>query len=406
MNNFAGRIAVGLTLLSVGFTVGWWSHKVYSPKQTLSPPRGVERSVAPLITAVAESDEPDVEEHTDDNDDQQPERALLSEFIRLLDQGAFDEAMLVYDEAEAGNEALAQRFRQLLRERLQHFLEQLQVQPLMALIDLYLSRHYDDTAVLMILAEYQRQQGYPEEAARVFQMAFAYAYQPSERENISNAFRSMVEKTDQQFKQQQRWIELLGFYQLLDSISLIEPRHRLRQAQLYHTTGDSRSARSILTSMLADPRWGQQAQKMLAALEQQQLPEPEVANATAIPLQRSGNHYLVTVQVNQQDDLVLMIDTGASITSLSEQSFARLSDSRRFDRLGSRLFNTANGVTKGSVYRARELALGRYQVQGVQLAVLDFQPREGVDGLLGMNVLQHFRFEIDQDQQQLLLRPR
>jgi hypothetical protein len=36
----------------------------------------------------------------------------------------------------------------------------------------------------------------------------------------------------------------------------------------------------------------------------------------------------------------------------------------------------------------------------------DFEPSDGLDGLLGMNVLRNYRFEIDQDKEFLYLSPR
>jgi predicted aspartyl protease len=70
------------------------------------------------------------------------------------------------------------------------------------------------------------------------------------------------------------------------------------------------------------------------------------------------------------------------------------------------LFNTANGITQGAIYQADQLSLGAYVLRDVKLAVLDFQQNQGIDGLLGMNVLQHFRFEIDQDRQVIRLQQR
>ena len=40
------------------------------------------------------------------------------------------------------------------------------------------------------------------------------------------------------------------------------------------------------------------------------------------------------------------------------------------------------------------------------IAVLDFESGNGVDGLLGMNVLRNYRFEIDQDRDLLRMSPR
>ena len=45
-------------------------------------------------------------------------------------------------------------------------------------------------------------------------------------------------------------------------------------------------------------------------------------------------------------------------------------------------------------------------IEGVDVAILDYNSRDGVDGLLGMNVLRNYRFEIDQDLALLYLRPR
>jgi clan AA aspartic protease (TIGR02281 family) len=131
-----------------------------------------------------------------------------------------------------------------------------------------------------------------------------------------------------------------------------------------------------------------------------------VAALESIPLRRHGNHYVIKVRLNDDSDVVLMIDTGASITSLSQRSFDALSRHSGFNGAGSRLFNTVNGVTRGTVYNTDQLSLGNQVLSDVKLAVLDFEQAPGIDGLLGMNVLQYFRFEIDQDQQVLHLQPR
>jgi predicted aspartyl protease len=101
-----------------------------------------------------------------------------------------------------------------------------------------------------------------------------------------------------------------------------------------------------------------------------------------------------------------MIDTGASITSLSQERFDVLSRDSHFEYLGWRLFNTAGGPARGTVYRASSLQLGAQALREVDIAVLDFQQGPGIDGLLGMNVLRHFHFEIDQDRDLLHLQQR
>lgn len=57
----------------------------------------------------------------------------------------------------------------------------------------------------------------------------------------------------------------------------------------------------------------------------------------------------------------------------------------------------------GTVYSVPELRLGSYVITNSQIAVIDFDTSRGFDGLLGMNVLGQFRFQIDQDNAKLLL---
>ena len=147
-----------------------------------------------------------------------------------------------------------------------------------------------------------------------------------------------------------------------------------------------------------------------AALERQwdkSVQQPSFDNPPmhAIPLTRRGDHFLVTAYLNEVSQVTLLIDTGASVTTLSGASFARL-DGSGFGYGGSRLFNTPNGMTQGEVYRANSLALGNTLLSAVEIAVLDYESSAGVDGLLGMNVLRNFRFQIDQDNNVLYLHPR
>jgi clan AA aspartic protease (TIGR02281 family) len=104
--------------------------------------------------------------------------------------------------------------------------------------------------------------------------------------------------------------------------------------------------------------------------------------------------------------VALLIDTGASMTTLSQAAFHALSTKHTFNLMGQRMFSTANGIAKGDIYRVERLKLGKFTLNGSQLAVLNFTMPAGVDGLLGMNVLAQFRFHIDQEKQLLYLADR
>jgi len=126
-------------------------------------------------------------------------------------------------------------------------------------------------------------------------------------------------------------------------------------------------------------------------------------SADKIALQQRGNQFLVDLTLNRNEDVTLLIDTGASMTTISRNSFLSLDVSRTAREINQRLFQTANGVTKGSVYLVPQIRIGSYELNDVYIAVLDFTMDQGVDGLLGMNILGQFQFQIDQANAQLLL---
>ncbi len=327
-------------------------------------------------------------------------------FKALLLAKAFDQAMVVYDEALVVDEITAAQFRNDILEYLRAGLASGDTSAVMGLIDLYLSRYYEDTDVLLLLAEFQWQQGYADEAARVFQQAFIYAYQPHQKQQVSDFFAAFVNTVDTSFSHQQRWLELQAFYELLLSIDLGGPSYDWRRANLYLQTGDKSLAREVLQQLQDEGYYPDETKELLLALQRDNSGDYLAPRQESIALVRRGNHYLVKVVLNNNVEATLMIDTGASVTSLSADSFTSLSEEVNLDYIGPRLFNTANGVTQGDVYSAASLSLGKQLLNDVGVAVLDFQSQTGVDGLLGMNVLKNFRFEIDQDNQQLLLSPR
>ena len=135
-----------------------------------------------------------------------------------------------------------------------------------------------------------------------------------------------------------------------------------------------------------------------------QLEKPE-RPGHAVAVTKRGDHFLVEVTLNRMSTVKLLIDTGASLTTLSHSSFVDLPQAN-FNYRGSRMFNTAGGLTRGDIYRASSIELGEMQLNNIDIAVIDYPSASNVDGLLGMNVLRNYRFEIDQDDKLLHLQPR
>lgn len=130
--------------------------------------------------------------------------------------------------------------------------------------------------------------------------------------------------------------------------------------------------------------------------------EVEKTDATGIPLDQVGDHFLVSATIQERYPALLMIDTGASTTVISESLFRSMG--RRVDTefLGRYKINTANGQIRAPVYRFKSMSIGEFSVPDIAMVVLPLEDLNA-DGLLGMNFLRTFRFIIDQDDSELHL---
>ena len=279
------------------------------------------------------------------------------------------------------------------------------------LTELYLSVFYDDIDVLMSLAKFNRSTGFLAEAAAILHLVKSYAYTNRDKITVEATIDDFISQVHTDLVSADDLFGLANIYQQMHRLNLLTPMHRLRQAQLSIQTGSMASAREILADLIQEPSISAEAEQIM--LNHQQELSLGKGNKMAmkngysdqIVLARRGNQYLADLEI-QDTKVALLIDTGASMTTLSQQAFQTLSNNHTFNLLGQRIFNTANGIAKGNIYQVDSLTLGRFTLAGIQIAVLDFSMPDGVDGLLGMNILANFRFHIDQKAQMLYLADR
>lgn len=269
---------------------------------------------------------------------------------------------------------------------------------ILALVDAWLATFYDDIPVLLNLAGYQEEQGQPEAAANTLFLARTYALQASEQWAVNQALRQLTRRTDDRLSADERWIELVGYYEYLAAIDFTTMNFELRRALLYRRLGEQSRGDELLATLFAgddgrNREWTAMLERHLAETAPETAPGMELSSA--IPLERHGDSYLVEVTLNDKARLQLLVDTGASMTAITRESFRR-QHRPDFSLRGTRLFNTATGYTRGDVYRASTITLGQERLEGIDIAVLDFPTMGDIDGLLGMNVLRQFGFEIDQ----------
>lgn len=112
--------------------------------------------------------------------------------------------------------------------------------------------------------------------------------------------------------------------------------------------------------------------------------------ASVIRLQRRHGHYVATIVVNGVP-MSAMVDTGATLVSVSPSAAARAGLDRQAYRSG--WMNTANGVAPARYVTASSVELGGIVVRNVSASILS-QNMRGLDVLLGMSFLNHFHISI------------
>ena len=332
----------------------------------------------------------------------------LVEFKAMLDQRDYTRAIEFYRASLYADERSNRSLKAVLLQHLNQLINASRQDDFTQLTEQYLGLYYDDVDVLLSLALFNRSVGSFVEAVEVYHLLQSYAYNDRDRANVDRAIDEFVSFYHLYFVTANNLQGLNHLYEQMLSRGLLQPKHRLGQAEAFLLGGHSAPAKELLLHLLDDPAVHGNAQQMLTKYEA--LFEPDQSGIIAlqsdyssqVPMLSRGNQFVVELQLDNAA-LALLIDTGASLTTLSRQSFEQVSGRHSFTLLGHRMFRTANGLSKGAVYRVGRMRLGQMLLTDINVAVLDFSIGDDIDGLLGMNVLGQFRFQIDQQQKRLYL---
>ncbi len=424
-----------LFFIIVGFLLGWWSRSydiekakgaqvarhesTYSQQQKDSQIQNnsrIQNSSHPKedrgsIHSSASTDEkPEQNQHasTLNSGSQAPEPLEpLIEFKRLVQTQEYNQAISLFRKVEVHGASELPPLRQALLSFLEQYIEEKRADAFSELVNSYLATYYRDIDVLLLLADFNFKSNYFIEAFGVFQIAREYAYTVDEETKVRVALNRFITDVDQYYSKQKSWHMLRQIYEQGEVVDMLNPNQRIRLAHIYAETGDQYSGQTILEDLIATGQAVEQAKLALVEISggDPNLQAPVPAYETVLDVGRYGNHFIVGLGVpDNTNTMNLMLDTGASITMLTREAFNELSGSL-YSRVGTRVFRTAGGIVKGDVYNFSQVQLGPYQLVDVVICVLDSAAREenGVVGLLGMNILGKFHFQINQQEARLLL---
>ncbi len=122
-----------------------------------------------------------------------------------------------------------------------------------------------------------------------------------------------------------------------------------------------------------------------------------------VPLIPTGSgNFLVDIVINGNIDARLMLDTGASFITLTEDIGAKLGITPYSDN-AEMPFNTAGGVNWMPLVALETVTMGGAKARWVEASINSHI--KDIDGLLGMSFLGDLRFAIDRVNERLTLKP-
>jgi len=388
------KLTTLLLSLVAGLALGWYAHERWGPEP-------VEHAVSatPVVSSLPEVGVPATVSEPDPG-------GVPDTVAQLLQRNAWQEAVERYESLQASaDNSVQQQARTEILMRAQQLVKAQDFVAAEQLLQRYLVASYRDSEARLLLAEaYIGQQDNLTAIEQLYE-ARGVAYRPDMLTRITHRIRSVVNVQAERYRNSGDNAGLLALYQTL---SQREPDYapwfiELAIAQM--ALDDRNGAQYSLALVTSDPDVGERAQLLLMKLQQTASVATDTDSAAlatdiaGIPLTRRGQSFLVEASPGNADSLQLLIDTGASMTIVApdvlQQRGIRYQETGR-----SRMFNTANGTVRAPIYILESLTVGNWTLEQLEVGVLELN---GIDGLLGMNFLRHFRFFIDQNASMLRL---
>ncbi|MGB1271634.1 MAG: retroviral-like aspartic protease family protein [Endozoicomonas sp.] len=391
-----------MVFFSTGLVTGWWLHDHSKPSPGNSQ---ISQGGIPIII---QPDDFSTNKHYRENPLTNQDREFI-DFRRSLTEGRNDDALVIFQHHEQQGSELSSQLRKELLNLLDVWENQKNHETAIKVLELFTQYYYQDTELLKKLADLYQVSDQPEKAVDVYADARSYSQQNVFQKDETDFFdRQIHALAKAQFEQKKKTQSLEALIPQFQKLAYLEPDYSFYHyalAEGYLSAGDVESAIHELQILQIDPEYGDGASRLLAKL----LPPPPVEEPDVptgvISLAGSGGHFIAGAIVGELFNTRLMIDTGATLTTLSSRVLQGLREKKKAFRIGHVELKTANGIRLSPLYRVKQFQIGNYALDNLEIVELE-PGHPGTDGLLGMNVLGRFHFFIDQNQNTLSLSPR
>jgi clan AA aspartic protease (TIGR02281 family) len=398
-----------LALLGSAFTLGWiLSWMYYDTSTTIANSDSAVSSALPQTSnaasqSVSHANAENALRQSDKANQTVTSAAVLDVMLERLKRGEFEAVMAQYPGLQSTlSESDAIKHKRIIVDHARSLLKSGQPVNAYALLSLYLKYEYRDISALLLMAEIHQDADNEMEAIEVLFQAKSYAYTPELIEQTDSAIRSAVKNYSAQLLVRKDYIAQLNLYKRLTELEPEYTLHFIRLAETYLALGNAVDARKALALTEHDSSVLELANDINRRIETDMAADKQYA--AEVSLQALGNQFLVDAVLNNAQNAVLLLDTGASLSIISPELLRMLGIP--YQSTGrTAWFSTAGGRIKAPIITLDSLALGGVVVENIEVGVIGEFDNNPFDGLLGMNFLRHFEFFIDQSERKLQLSP-
>lgn len=247
--------------------------------------------------------------------------------------------------------------------------------------------------VLNILAKfYAQEKQYKKAITSLFNLRGMTQFD-EDYKKISSRINVLSQKNLKYLKSYNYRSEMADFFEFMlmkepDNFSM-----QMQYAEFEFSNRNYQHVEQLLDTLLYHPEYAFKSDALLQKIQHQK--DKIESGVIPIPVEKSGDHYIVNAVINNLEPVKLIIDTGATLTILSPKVIQNLG--LQLDDVEQYMeFATANGVVKAPVVSLDTIRIQNHLVNDLKVGILSTFSNSGFSGLLGMNFLNQFAFFIDQ----------
>ncbi len=385
-------LVIILMTFSCGFISGWWLHqRIPLPAEQVEDLSGFQLEWQPAMTA----EEVWSSKAEIDKSDQSFESALAEQRL--------DDALVLYQQQERSDNTV--QLESLLMKKVKSWAADKQEDKAINTLERFTQHYYQDQILLSELAKLYLNEKEYTKSLETLLSARSFLVEGKDYEQITSEVFNLSKRIYQENSAKQTLEASLLLFQKLTMLEPEQGFYRYALTESYLAVNDLSSAISELEILRLDPEYEKKATDMLAVLLPPLIENSEEKQTAGVFLKHIGRHYIATVGLQDNTSAQLLVDTGATLTTLPTELLLNLKGRKMAQRISHANIRTASGTVFAPIYLVKELTLGQFVLKNLEVAGMDSGLQQA-DGLLGMNALRQFHFQIDQDRSQLILTPR